>query len=471
MKLWLYFILFSLFIFLALWLLQTVFLQSSYNQMAISRIEKCAERIVKNSGSSRIDDIIDDTAYENSLLIYVVGEDNNVLYSADEHINGRYRRRQPPERNNSTVEKPKPKGGYRSLTDSYDEFLERLGTAERAGYITEDGDTYICGARLRYEGKDAVLYISKSLGSVEGTIDIIRRQLILVTVISLILGFILAYFISRRFSEPIREITEQARHMGDASYSAEHKSGFCAETDELSLTLSEKSQSLIRAENSRREFFANISHDLRTPLTMIKGYAEMVRDLSWEDKESREADLDVIIKESDRLTGLVNELLDYSSMQSGAVSYDMQKNDLGALALAVTERFSGTSPVGVETDIDNEAFAVCDSQAISRVLYNLIDNALTHSGNAERIIVSVRKDEGGVTVSVTDFGEGIDAADLPHIWDRYFTRKQQQRNKAGSGLGLAVSREILTAHDALFGAESSEKSGTRFWFRLKTEEG
>ncbi|MBQ2669807.1 MAG: HAMP domain-containing histidine kinase [Clostridia bacterium] len=470
MKLWLYFTLFTAVIFCALWLMQTVFLQSFYNQTEINNIEKSAEHIISQQTSEELDDIIDHEAYKNSLLIFITDTDGQVIYSTDEHSYKKRRERPGVQNDNQHKPEIKPqgrqKGAERNLPDGYDDFLAKLSQSKTISY--EDDTSYIYGARL---DNGNALYISKSLGSVENTVGILRSQLVLITLAALVLSFIAAYFISRRFSKPVKAISEQARHIGDENYKNSFEKGFCKETDELSYTISKTSENLIKAENYRREFFANISHDLRTPLTMIKGYAEMVKDFSWEEKESRESDLDVIIKESDRLTELVNEILDYSTLQSGTKKYDMQKSNISELAKNVINQFAALAEkngISIVSGIQKDLYAVCDRQSIARVMYNFVDNAISHSGNNKEMFVSLKNRDSKIRFEVRNLGQAIDEESLEHIWDRYFTKKQQKRNKTGTGLGLAISKEILTAHNAAYGAESAEDRGTVFWFEIMT---
>ena len=468
-KLWMYFALFTAVIFCILWLLQTVFMQSFHNKMEINNINNCAERITKEQNNENITEILDDIAHKNALLVFLTDTDGNIIYSTDEHNLKKGGRRKPrhdeiPSKNTNEQFEGK-KRPFRSLPGNYDDFLLKLSESDGKTVNYENGSLYIYSAVL---DNGNVLYISKPLDSIEGTINILGKQLIWVTLVSLTFSFILAYFVSRRFSKPIRAITEQALNINNENYRSHFEKGFCRETDELSEIIEKTSEDLIRAENYRREFFANISHDLRTPLTMIKGYAEMVKDFSWQEKDTRESDLDVIIKESDRLTSLVNEILEYGSLQSKTKEYDIKKCNISEVADAVTKQFAALSEkngIVINTDIENNLYVLCDVQEISRVLYNYIDNALTHTKN--EITVSVHRKDDRVLVKIRDFGDGIDEESLEHIWDRYFTKNQSKRTKAGSGLGLAISKEILTAHNAEYGVLSKKGEGTTFWFAME----
>ena len=436
--------------------------------MEIKNINNCAERIIKEQNNEDITESLDDIAHKNALLVFLTDTDGNVIYSTDEH-NFKKGNRQKIQQNeipfkNNTEQFEGKKRAFRSLPEDYENFLLKLSESDDKIVSYENGSLYIYGTVL---DNGNVLYISKPLDSIEGTINILFRQLIWVTLASLAFGFILSYFVSRKFSKPIKAITEQALNINNEDYQSNFEKGFCRETDELSEIIEKTSADLIKAENYRREFFANISHDLRTPLTMIKGYAEMVKDFSWQEKDSRESDLDVIIKESDRLTSLVNEILEYGSFQSKTNKYDIKQCNISEIASSIVKQFATLSEkngIVINTDIENDLYVLCDIQEISRVLYNFIDNALNHTKN--EITVSVSRNDDRVLVKVCDFGDGIDEESLEHIWDRYFTKKQSKRTKTGSGLGLAISKEILSAHDAQYGVESKMGEGTVFWFSL-----
>lgn len=194
-------------------------------------------------------------------------------------------------------------GAYRNLPQNYSDFLEQLSSSQDGtiGFPTENNTAYVYGMVLpdsvQFGSEKAVLYISMQLGAVGATTSILRIQLIWVTFVSFVIAFIIAYFLSRQFSRPIFAISTQAKRMVTGEFVGDYERGFCQELDNLSATLEETTAALQQLENARRELLANVSHDLRTPLTMIKGYAEMIRDISWNDESRRDDDLAIIIRE------------------------------------------------------------------------------------------------------------------------------------------------------------------------------
>ncbi len=470
-KLWLWFALFAAAIFLVLWLLQTVFLQSFYNSMAIRGVERAAKEIVAHAGETDFTAVIDRAAGENSLLVFVTDTRGNILYSADAYKGLYGSSGQKEQQNGNPYFSPDEvmnweKGALRNLPYSYEALIAKLKEAgtSRVGFVTEDNAAYVTGSVLP---NGNILYISMPLGTVGGTVRILRLQLVWVSVLSLVLGFVLAWAISKRFEKPVAQIAECAKGIAGGSFHPELPRGFCAELDELSDTLGETALRLEKAQNAQREFLANVSHDLRTPLTMIKGYAEMVKEISWSDEAKREKDLDVITREADRLTALVNEILDFSAMQSDGVPLAYSVIDLSRAVRDVIKQFAPFCEQNgyvIETEIADGVTAKADETQIKRVIYNFIDNAVNHTDESKKIKVSLMTADGSARFAVTDYGKGIADEDLPYIWDRYYTARRRKNKAAVSGSGLSIAKEILTAHRAKFGVDN--RDNCTFWFEL-----
>lgn len=483
-KLWLCFISFSVTIFVALWLLQIVLLQNFYNDMAIQNVKQVASQIAEQRDNDSLNSMIDDFASEYSLLIFLTDWNGNVLYSADEH-NSVYEKHQSWSNESNVSENPYRNpdelmnwqiGAYRNLPQTYNDFLTKLldSEDESIGYKTENDSAYIYGLKLSVSeqigSNGAVLYISMQLGAVGATSNILRVQLIWVTLVSFAIGFIIAYFLSRQFAKPIYAISAQAKRMANGEFTGDYEKGFCLELDELSDTLGKTAASLERLENARRELLANVSHDLRTPLTMIQGYAEMVRDISWNDDIKRDEDLAIIIREANRLTGLVNDILNYTAIQSPDLPVEFQEIDLSTIAQDVIDQFAPLceqSNCKIEALIEHGQRAISNEKMLKRVLYNLIDNAISHANDSRKIEVSLKETGTVIRVEIRDYGAGITKDEIPYIWDRYFTSKNRKSLKSKSGLGLAITKAILVTLKANFGVESEIGQGSMFWFELK----
>lgn len=479
-KLWTCFALFAATIFAVLWLCQTVFLQTFYDRMVIRNIQAAAEQIAAQRSQEGFGDWLDGLAYENSLLIFLTDTQGNVLYSTDEH-SGAYRGEAAVEDARGNPYHPSDEilnwqigaGHHLNLPPDFSSFMDRLNSSENGtiGYQLTDGSTYIYGTRLQAANGEQILYISAALEAVGATVSILRTQLVWITGAALLLAFGIALLISRRFAKPVAALDAQARKMAEGGGLDGVEKGFCSELDGLADTLYQTAAALNKAEQSRREFLANISHDLRTPLTMIRGYAEMVRDISWEDETQREDDLGIIIREANRLTELVNDVLELTDLQSQTQTPQYGEVDLGATAQDVIRQFTPLCEQRgcvIKSELEPGQFVQGDTAQLSRVLYNLIDNAISHAGEPQIVHVSLKRVGQTARVEVRDHGEGIPPEEIPYVWERYFTSKQRKSKREHSGLGLAISKEILSAHGAKFGVDSVIGQGSCFWFEVDT---
>ncbi len=332
-----------------------------------------------------------------------------------------------------------------------------------------------------YESAD-VLYIFSPLRPVTSTIKIMTTILIYVTIISLILACILSLYLSTRITRPIRKITRSAERLAHGEYGIVFKGGHYTEINNLADTLTSASIELEKSDLIQKDLIANVSHDLRTPLTMIRSYAEMIRDISGNDPKKRDEHLQVIIDESDRLNGLVDDLLTVSRLQSGKITLQMSEFSLsGTLASIVSNYRTIKEGEGYHFNLEcpSDFIVRGDEERIKQVINNLITNAVKFCGEDKVIDVSARRRGRLVRCSVTDHGAGIAPEDLDHIWERYYRSSSNMvRAAEGTGLGLSIVKEILTLHKSSFGVDSTVGQGSCFWFemdiiradRLRTEQ-
>ena len=475
-KLLIYFMLFAAMIFSVLWLLQTVFLQSFYNNMLVDNTVKAAEMISNNSCQENITEIIDSASFDNSILVYVTDEDGEVLYFSDEFkgANQKFQREEAETESEYAVKKGMKKrhgNEYRNLPDRYGEFIAELKASDNAPIEYYSDRLFIYGTYIDYYGteKKAILYVSTTLDPVGASVTIIRFQLMWVTVLSMIIGFILAFFIAKSFSKPVAQLAEKANRLGENDYPKKYDRGFCRELDELSIKLDNTSEKLIEARKFQTELLANVSHDLRTPLTMIKGYAEVIADTSWDDEEQCKADIAVIVNETDRLTSLVNEILEYSELKTGEVSHEFEKVDLSKLTEKVCSNFESFykgKEETIEVQIESGVFVKGIAMLLERAVYNLIDNAFRYTGNSRKVTVKLTKDSENAKIEVIDYGNGIPETELENIWDRYYTFRQR-KDKGVSGLGLAIVKQTAEMHGGRCYAESTLGKGSKFILELK----
>ncbi len=473
-KLLIYFMLFAAVIFSVLWLLQTVFLQSFYNRMLIDNTKKAAQSIRENSECENITSIIDSVSWDNSVLVFVTDENGKVLYFSDEFKGAGQKNHNVANLNgehNDNGIKNKHVNGFRNLPEEYGEFLERLTDSGEDTIEYSNDNIYVYGTYIDYYNSEskAILYVSTTLDPVGSAVTIIRFQLVWVTALSLIVGFVFAWFIAKSFGKPVAQLSEKANRLGEQDYPESFEKGFCSELDELSKKLDSTSEKLIETRAFQTELLANVSHDLRTPLTMIKGYAEIIADTSWDDEEQCRADVAVIVRETDRLTSLVNEILEYSELKTGEVPHEFVRVDLSALTKKVCKSFEELykgKEENIETNIQDSVFVNGISGRLERAVYNLIDNAFRYTDNSRTVTVRLSATDTAVKIEVTDYGSGIPETEIEHIWDRYYTFRQR-KGKGVSGLGLAIVKQTVEMHGGKCYAESTLGKGSTFVIELE----
>ena len=284
------------------------------------------------------------------------------------------------------------------------------------------------------------------------------------------LALVLALAISFRVSKPIVKINNAAKKMAKGDYGVKFEGNGYLEVAELSKTLNNTAIELGKAEKLQRELLANVSHDLRTPLTMITAYSEVMRDIPGENTPEN---VQVIIDEARRLTTLVNDLLDISKLQAGVTSFEMKRYNLTESIQAVIERIRKlmeNEGYVIEFIHDEIVYVNADEYKIYQVLYNLINNAIAYTGEDKKITVIQKKVGSIVRIEVVDTGQGIAPEELKNVWDRYYkVDKNHKRAVTGTGLGLSIVKNILTGHNARFGVNSKVSEGSTFWFELKVD--
>lgn len=224
-------------------------------------------------------------------------------------------------------------------------------------------------------------------------------------------------------------------------------------------------------EQMRRDFVANVSHELRTPLTSVQGVLEAIQDGLLKDPGEQARYVSMAHRETLRLKRLINDLLDLSRMDAGRVSWEINAVDLADLAdRAATQLRPQAEKRGVSLDVQAPKDlppALGNEDRTAQVLTNLLENAVRVSPSGERVLVTVTEKEGRLLVQVADKGPGVPAADLPHIWERFYrVEKSRSRDSGGTGLGLAIARQIVEAQGGQVDAASHPGGGTVFSFTI-----
>lgn len=226
------------------------------------------------------------------------------------------------------------------------------------------------------------------------------------------------------------------------------------------------------AEELKSTFVSVVSHELKTPVALIKGYVSTLRreDASW-DREIVQDSLAVIEEEADRLTSLIEDLLDASRLQAGALSINLSDVDLSALARRIAERFQAQDKRhSIKVSLPaNFPVVLADEDRLAQVLSNLISNAIKYSPNGGEININGQVHPQQVVICITDQGPGIAAGDIPYIFDRFYRATEASRTTKGAGLGLYLARAVVEAHGGRIWVDSKAGQGARICFSLPRE--
>lgn len=491
-KLSIYFFGFSAVMLACLWIFQTAFLELCYTEIKLGQVKGSAAAIsssIKNGNDTT--ETINRLSRENEMSVYVYNSTEAILvqqYSSDYnnptgrsdmemHMvynyyrlagenGGRYVTTAP-----FSGEKARRIISYRGFGTSDDEAIEfAIDIDGNNGPGARSNITNMVYAEIMDldSNNQCFLLITAMVTPVNAVISTLRVQLSVVSVVFVILSVILAFIVSRHISKPLGEINTAVKELAAQNYDIEFTGSGYLEVKELSDTLNLTRQQLKRVEKLQQELIANVSHDLRTPLTMITGYSEVMRDLPGENTPEN---IQVVIDEANRLTNLVNDMLDLSKLKSGTMELDCEYYSLTESINEIFKRYGKLCEqdgYDIEFSADKNAFVYADEIKIGQVIYNFINNAVNHCGDDRRVVVTQKVGMGKVRVEVTDFGEGIPEDKLEYIWDRYYkVDKVHSRGVIGTGLGLSIVKRILDLHNARYGVKSKKGSGSTFWFELE----
>ncbi len=463
---------FVLFIVLLLLLLQTVFLEDFYKNIKRAEIRSAAQHALSIvDEEDELATYLSEKMITEDLCIHIVDEEGMLLYSSERFRDCDILRMTDAQR--------------KTL---YEETIavasrETLTVTRGIGPPTEPEPRKVFGKgeheRLMYtiadEEAGVMVVIDSMITPMSATTSVLRVQILYVTGILILSAAVLAYVLSRKIAKPIMDINRSAKKLISGGYDLKLQDNAYREIDELNDTMTRTSIELGKTERLQKELIANISHDLRTPLTMIIGYAEVIRDLPGEDTKEN---VQVIIDEAQRLSNLVNDVLMISKASAELNKLQLERFDLTQLIDEIIDRCAKmTEAEGYQFEFSYEDTAEieADRSKIGQVLYNLLGNAITHTGQDKSILVKQElvgeKGKEQVRVRIFDTGIGIAPEHLEDIWQRYYkVDKEHIRSSVGSGLGLSIVKDIVSAHGGSYGVESEVGRGSCFWITLPISE-
>lgn len=352
---------------------------------------------------------------------------------------------------------------------SFSELEKRLKNEEDgAEKVYRTKDRINSASVVYYRGTRYYVLATASTSIVQQTVGTLQLYLLLVGGVAILLALLFSYEFCKHLTRGLNNMSDTAVRLAKGDYSVEFVNADYKEMAQLSDTLNYVRDEVKKSEDFQREILANTTHDLKTPLTMIKAYASMVMEISGDNPEKRNKHLQVIIDEADRLTGLVNDILSVSKVSSHMESLSPKVFNLTELVYSIVDKFGylqESQGYNFMIDIQPNLYTRADEDKIYQALYNLVGNAANYTGEDKTVYISLKSNMEGTVIkfSVRDTGKGISKEELPEIWNRYYRVKENHtRPVKGTGLGLNIVKAILESHQFVFGVESEVGKGSVF---------
>ena len=349
---------------------------------------------------------------------------------------------------------------------------------------------------LDYRGKVLILFmpymrdryieIITPLSFIQEGLEISTRYHLLIIVLALIIGSSMSFVFSKKMTDPIlelKEITqrislldfnikfekERKDEIGELGYAINKMGGTLEknidEINKVNKKLMEDIENEKRLDKLRKEFIASVSHELKTPIAIIQGYAQGLMENIAETEEDRKFYCEIIVEESLKMDSLVKELLLITQMDSGYFKIEKEKVDLYQMIKDIRDKYSSKNRE-IKYIGEKDIFAYCDEKYIDRVLENLVVNALKYSTGDREVTITVDDIENKYKIIISNESENLSEDDLENIWTPFY-RVNKARDRDGHGLGLAIVRGILENHKSNFGVYITEKNIINFWFELE----
>lgn len=445
-----YFLIFSSIILGFLYVFQIVFFNTYYKINQTNTLEQTVESIEKNIKKDNSDALFNELSLNNEVCIQIVSNEKLVFYSDNyKHCAGK---------------------DNRALSIIANSFINSKKKYLKLEFInsTYNNKSLVYGKKL---DNNTYVFANSSLEPMDKSISLLKGQFIYVSIIVLFLSFVISYYFSRRIAAPILKINSSAKELalkrGNVKFTCDTE---VFELKELSNTLNDTAKELSKTEELRKEFLANVSHDLKTPLTMIEAYAASARDLNYNNKKKRERDLNIIIDEAERLNMLVNDILLLSKLENNKTNLNLEEINIKNEIETILERFAIYKNDGYTFEFnETENYIItADRKSIERVIYNLINNAINYTGEDKIIKIKFEREGDYLIINIIDTGKGISEQDKKLVWNKYFRiNKRHRRTVVGTGLGLSIVKEVLEDHHFKYGIKSELDKGSCFWFKCK----
>ncbi len=504
----------AMLILIVLWTCQVLLISSFYQYVKTGELKQATDEVIRHLDSDDSEDIFDRIILQGDINVRIIslsdlqsvytGGDGVIsathdigdfeilrLYDQAKENGGEISRYYTYDRQNDDfLNSPAPENESDSSTDE-SESSERGDTERgthgrreigvqffpgRPGFFRNDryvDDFLYAKLATLADGTELMVISDVQVTPLDSTVAILKGQLEVTSVLALVFSLIVSLFVSRNISRPIVKLNDAALELAQGKFDTRFSAKGFREIEQLSDTLNYTAKELGRANEFQRELLANVSHDLRTPLTMIGGYAEVMRDIPGENTPEN---VQVIIDETKRLTAFVNNILDLSKLQSGFEQVKYETICVTDMLESIRNRYfhlTKNDGYTIEIQADEDAYVRCDEQKLSQAFYNLMDNAVNHTGDNKTVVIRQILTEQKVRIEISDSGSGIAPEELPYIWDRYYRAGSNGHKRAvvGSGIGLSIVKSVFELHKLRYGVESEIGKGTTFWVEFERRDG
>lgn len=337
------------------------------------------------------------------------------------------------------------------------------------------------------------IYVNSNFEGINESVEIANQFLGYVGILVILIASIIMFFVTRSFTEPIYQLSNIARNMSNLDFTVKYKNARKDEigvlgnsinvlSEQLEHTISELKSAnnelqkdianKVQIDEMRKEFLSNVTHELKTPIALIQGYAEGLKENISDDQESREFYCEVIIDEAAKMNTMVKKLLTLNQLESGNDMVTFEHFDIVLVIKSVINSVDillQQKNVKVIFDDSSEVLVWADEYMIEEVIMNYISNAINHVKEPNVIEIKLIFHDGLVRVAVFNTGDSIPEEDLPNIWTKFYkVDKARTREYGGNGIGLSIVKAIMNSHNQCFGVRNRE-TGVEFWFELDVE--
>lgn len=431
--------------------LQTTFLDGTYKNNKIAYLKDTAAQIDEGIQNDDILSVLEDISFSNEVCVRVITDavGFTTYQDASSCALGKLSSKQLNKIATTTFD-----NGGEALFDNNSSYLKNV---------------YIYSKLSKVNDENVLIMLSTSIVPLQSTIDTMYDQFNIIIIVVVIATILLALCLSSLIVKPIKKIEMEATNLPSGKYDHKLIKTDAREIENLNNTLARANEEIIKADVARKELIGNVSHDLRTPLTMIVGYGEMIRDFP---EENNAENINVIINEAKRLSTLVDDLLDLSKVESGKIEFhnkDIKISDLLESVYDQFEPYCKANNIELVLNIeDSDVVVSVDENRLKQVLHNFMSNALNYNDAKDtKIIIGEEKVDGAYRIYVYDNGSGVKEEDKDKIWNRYYkVDKEHKRSHIGSGIGLSLCKDILDKMGYKYGVDSVYKEYSKFYFDI-----